>query len=407
MESKRKISRRRFLVGAAAALGSSALFRQHLPESMPAVSAEDPTLVPRAFLPKVAKKPRFTPPSNPGQVVHIRNAAATTWTGETDYWNYVDQAVVDSMVEQGLKELTGEATAVDAWRQLIPDYQAGQKVAIKVNFNNTRYCDSTVVAIDAIIEPINAVVKGLVAMGVEPSDICVYDAVRAIPNRFVAGADYDIRFYDGWWEGVCQDAAGFTAVPENRVQFYPPVPISMPEEYVTNALMNATYLISMPIMKGAHSLAGVTLGFKNHFGTISTCSALHDYVNVVYKPEKYRTDYNPLVDLLGSPLIGGKLVLTIGDGIFAARQFTMPPVPWTTFGNQLPHSLFFATDPVAVDCIMHDLLALEPETKVVDGSNNYLRLAALAGLGVYEVGNPWAVPYSSGYSSINYTRIDV
>ncbi|MFN2240934.1 MAG: DUF362 domain-containing protein [Anaerolineae bacterium] len=407
MESKRKISRRRFLVGAAAALGSSALFRQHLPEFMPTVSAEDPILVPRAFLPHVIKQPRFTPPSNPGQVVHIRNAAATTWSGETDYWNYVDQATVDSMVELGLKELTGEATAVDAWRQLIPDYQAGQKVAIKVNFNNTRYCDSTVVAIDAIIEPINAVVKGLVAMGVEPSDICVYDAVRAIPNRFVAGADYDIRFYDGWWEGVCQDAAGFTAVPENRVQFCPPVLISMPEEYVTDALMTATYLISMPIMKGAHSLAGVTLGFKNHFGTISTCSALHDYVDVVHKPQKYRTDYSPLVDLLGSPLIGGKLVLTIGDGIFAARQFSMSPVPWTTFDNQLPHSLFFATDPVAVDCVMHDLLALEPETNVVDGSNNYLRLAALAGLGVYEVGKPWAVPYSSGYSSIDYTRIDV
>ncbi|MFN2219819.1 MAG: hypothetical protein ACK2UA_14520, partial [Anaerolineae bacterium] len=120
MESKRKISRRRFLVGAAAALGSSALFRQHLPEFMPTVSAEDPILVPRAFLPHVIKQPRFTPPSNPGQVVHIRNAAATTWSGETDYWNYVDQATVDSMVELGLKELTGEATAVDAWRQLIP-----------------------------------------------------------------------------------------------------------------------------------------------------------------------------------------------------------------------------------------------------------------------------------------------
>ena len=406
MDHGHKLSRRR-LLGVAAALGGSSLLRSRLPGSIPTVSAEDPALEPQAFLPIVTRKAHFNAPPNPGKAVHIRNAAATSWTGETDYWNYVDQATVDSMVEQGLKALTGEATAVDAWRQLIPEYRAGQKVAIKVNFNNTKYCDSTAIVIDAIIEPINAVAKGLVAMGVAPSDICVYDAVRAVPNRFVAGADYAFTFYDGWSGVPCQNEAGFTDVPQNRIQFYPPVPISMPEEYVTNALMNATYLINMPIMKGAHSLAGVTLGFKNHFGTISTCSALHDYVNVVYKPEKYRTDYNPLVDLLGSPLIGGKTVLAMGDGIFAARQFSMPPVPWTTFGNEVPNSLFFATDPVAVDCIMHDLLALEPETRVVDGSNNYLRLAAEAGLGVFEEGDPWAVPYSNGYSSIKYTRIDV
>ena len=93
-----------------------------------------------------------------------------------------------------------------------------------------------------------------------------------------------------------------------------------------------------------------------------------------------------MVDLLGSPLIGGKTVLTIGDGLFAARHFAQAPVPWTTFDEQLPNSLFFATDPVAVDCLMHDLLIAEPGTSVPDGSNNYLRLAAEAGLGVFEAG---------------------
>jgi len=407
MDKGRVISRRRFLIGVAAALGGSALPRSRLPGAMPAVAALDPVLEPRSYLPYVARRPFYDPPPNPGRVVHIRNADATTWSGEIDYWNYLDQATVDSMVEQGLKELTGEATAVDAWQQLIPNYQTGQKVAIKVNFNNTRECDSTVVAIDALIQPVNAVAKGLTAMGVAPADICVYDAVRAIPNRFVAGDQYGMSFYDGWLDDFCRIEAEFTAVPENRVQFYPPVTISMPAEYVTNVLMNATYLINMPIMKGGHSLAGVTLGFKNHFGSISTCSGLHNYVDVVHKPPEYRTDYNPLIDLIGSPLIGGKTVLTIGDALFAARRFSMPPVPWTTFDGQLPNSLFFATDPVAVDCLMHDLLIAEPDTSVPDGSNNYLRLAAEAGLGVYEIGNPWADPFSSGYQSIDYTRIDM
>ena len=125
-------------------------------------------------------------PPNPGKVVHIRNAAATSWTGETDYWNYLDQTAIDSMVDRGLLELTGATTVVEAWQQLIPDYQTGQKIAIKVNFNNTRLCESTVAVIDALMEPVNAVAKGLIAMGVAPADICVYDAVRALPNRFVS-----------------------------------------------------------------------------------------------------------------------------------------------------------------------------------------------------------------------------
>ena len=407
MQNGRKISRRRFLVGVATALGGSALLRSRFPGAMPTVAAVDPTLEPRVFLPTVTKKPRFDPPSNPGRVVHIRNAAATSWTGETDYWNYMDQTAVDSMVDQGLLTFTGASTVVEAWQQLIPAYQTGQKIAIKVNFNNTRLCESTVAVIDALMEPVNAVAKGLIAMGVAPADICVYDAIRALPERFVSKDLYGVSFFDGWWEGVCRSAAGFTYEAETQVQFYPPVAISMPEEHVTNVLMNATYLINMPIMKGTHPLAGVTLGFKNHFGTINNPSGLHDYVNVRYTPPTYRTDYNPLVDMLGSPLIGGKTVLTIGDGLFAARHFAQAPVPWTTFDEQLPNSLFFATDPVAVDCLMHDLLIAEPGTSVPDGSNNYLRLAAEAGLGVYEVGNPWADPFSSGYGSIDYTRIDM
>ena len=160
MDKGHVISRRRFLIGIAAALGGTALAWSRLPGSMPSVAALDPVLEPRAFLPTVTKKPRFDPPSNPGRVVHIRNAAATSWTGETDYWNYLDQTAIDSMVDQGLLELTRATSVVEAWQQLIPDYQAGQKIAIKVNFNNTRLCDSTVAVIDALMEPVNAVAKG-------------------------------------------------------------------------------------------------------------------------------------------------------------------------------------------------------------------------------------------------------
>jgi hypothetical protein len=278
----------------------------------------------------------------------------------------------------------------------------GQKVAIKVNFNNSSACDNMSGNIDALIEPVNAVAAGLLQIGVQAADICVYDAVRALPWRFVNQALPGVRFFDGK-SGDCGADAGFIQQPESRITFYPPAGVTAAAEYVTNVLMNAMYLINMPIMKGNHSLAGVTLGFKNHFGTIHKCSDVHNLVNA---QSKYPSDYDGLVDLMRSPLIGGKTVLTIGDGLFAAKNWVQPPVTWTTFGNQVPNSLFFATDPVAIDCVMHDLLLAEGATRY-DHANNYLRLAGEQILGIFEQGNPWQMPHGSGYQTIQYQRIEI
>jgi len=56
---------------------------------------------------------------------------------------------------------------------------------------------------------------------------------------------------------------------------------------------------------------------------------------------------------------------------------------------------------------MHDLLLAELGADVPEGTNNYLRLAGEANLGVFEQGNPWQLPYGSGYSTIQYTREEV
>jgi hypothetical protein len=410
MDGQHRVSRRQFLIGAAAALGGSALAWARSPKAMHSVTGLQPSSTPAAFLPLVAHNRLALPYW--GKVIHVHSEDATNWAGEPDHWNYVDQVVVNQMVDRGLMELTGAATVADAWRALMPTYQPGQKIAIKVNLNNTRVCDNTNANIDALVHPINAVAGGLIQIGVAPQDICVYDAIRAVPDRIVDEDLHGVSFFDGSGKNdpltvPCRNDAGFTESPETRVTFHHPLGDPMPQEHVTDVLMNATYLINMPIMKGSHSFAGVTLGFKNHFGTIDYCSGLHDYINVNAQPPVYRSDYNPLVDLIRSPLIGGKTVLTIGDGVFAARDFLQPPEPWTTFGGKAPNSLFFAKDPVAIDCLMHDLLAAEPQTGVSAEANNYLRLASEAGLGVFEQGNPWQVPYGSGYDNIEYVRLEL
>lgn len=411
MPRSRRLSRRQFLIGVAAALGGSAVGMPHGSAAPPAVGGLETELTPAAFLPFVARS--AVGPPYLGTVVHTHCEDATHWSGQSDYWNYVNQEAVNDMVAQGLMSLTGTGSVASAWRALMPAYQPGEKVAIKVNLNNTRDCANVSPKIDALVQPINAVAAGLLEIGVASEDIYVYDAVRAVPQRLAGGDLYGVRFFDGRDEknwnltDPCRDEAGFTYVPETRIEFGHPDGDVMPEVHVTDVVMNATYLVNMPIMKGSHGYAGVTLGFKNHFGSIDWCKSLHDYVNVVGQPPLYRNDYSPLVDLMRSPLLGGKTVVTIGDGLFAARDFQAPPVPWITFGAKVPNSLFFAKDPVAIDCVMHDFLAAEPDTAVVPGSINYLRLAREASLGVFEEGNPWQQPYGSGYQSIRYLRVEL
>jgi len=73
------------------------------------------------------------------------------------------------------------------------------------------------------------------------------------------------------------------------------------------------------------------------------------------------------VDIYRSQHIGPKTVLTVGDGLFAAIDFNSAPQTWTTFGDQLPNSLFFSVDPVAIDCVMHDFVLAQPGTKIPPG----------------------------------------
>jgi hypothetical protein len=391
----RKISRRDILKLFTVAGGSTAvtLMRRALHIRPEAVKGGE--LTPQVYLPFVGRYPG----PQYGKVIHIHDTHATNWTGQTRFWEYVSGPLVDEMVNRGVTELTGASTVADAWRMLIPFYDPGQKIAIKVNFNNNQSCNNLTGVIDALVQPVNSVVSGLEQIGVPRANVCVYDAVRAISQRFVNGGLAGISYYD---DG-CRNQAGFSGDSSSYVTFYPPPGVSMPAEKVTDVVMNAAYLINMPIMKGGHPIAGVTLGGKNHFGTIQYCAGLHDYVNAVGKPTGYNSNYSPFVDFFRSPLIGGKTVLTIGDGLFAARQFNDKPAVWSTFGNHVPNSLFFATDPVAIDCVMRDFLAAELGSGLTLEANRYLYLAGNAGLGVYESVNPW----TQTYANIKYTKIEL
>jgi hypothetical protein len=334
--------------------------------------------------------PRF-----PGRVVHVHDSRATDWDFSTgQYWDHVDQQVVTGMMEDGLKAVTRTTSVADAWGVLIPHLKPGQKLAIKVNLNNTRSDVPGTRAIDALIEPVNALVGALIDYGFAPENITVYDVTHAahegvMPRRLIEGCDYPgVRFVA--WVGNAEPYASEAA------HFHPPGPPGVSPRPLAEVLVEADYLINVPIAK-AHDYAGVSIGFKNHLGSIDRCDLLHPYL--FPGVPTFRNDYSPLVDLYGDPNIGGKTILTVCDALFGnCEHLWSPPAPWPSCGTA-PNSLYLSTDPVALDCVVADALAREGN--VLPGAGDYLALAERAGMGVFE-----RAPEPEAYTKIEYVKIE-
>lgn len=371
-----KLTRREFLYSAATA-GAALVFPGHL---LP---------VRRAI------------PAN--RVVHTHSNSATTWDYAAGwYGDYVSQTVVDAMTDRGVMDLTGALTRAAAWSAILPAYTAGQKVAIKINLNNAG-CDDDDQTIDALPQPVNSVILGLKSIGVSENDIWVYDVTNGwhsgeMPSRLVnkITALYpNVQFHAH--ESGCSTALGYSAT--QAVHFNVPAGREISDRPICNALVNAAYLINMPIMK-KHGMAGVTLGFKNHFGSIDGCHNVHWSIEL--GDGNYLSTYSGLVDIYNNAHFKNKTVLTIGDALYGARidNYMEVPSPWPTFDNHSPNSLFFSKDPVAIDCVMYDFL--DAEGGVPSGSDDYLKLCQTAGFGTFE---HWDT--SKQYHTIDYRRIEI
>ncbi|MBN2492894.1 MAG: DUF362 domain-containing protein [Planctomycetes bacterium] len=331
------------------------------------------------------------------RVVAVHHAGAVTWDFQTGwYGDRVDQPLVDTMLDRALVELTGLGNVGAAWRSLLAGYTPGKKIAVKVNFNNCWSCADADNIIDALVEIVNAVVRGMTTAGVLDSDVWIYDSVRYVPDRFVKRLRQPGVVC--WSKtGTCNTRkALFTATrPGSRVAFSRPIP----DQLVTDVLADADYLVNLPITK-RHSLAGLTLGYKNHFGTIHNCGDLHDYIRL--DSSVFSTQYNPMVEYMGTVHFR-KTVLTIADCLYGCLPHQSgTPQPWRTFSNRSPATLLVATDPVAIDCVQRDLLVYEAPSATDAKAEAYLQLAAQAGQGVYE-----ATPAQFNYQLIDYRPLEL
>lgn len=345
-----------------------------------------------------------------------------------------NQAVIDSMMDDVVRNLTGQPTVANAWQALFKfhnrkkldrdsSYTPGEKIFIKINATSilqgdggqpwhtweptqlTKYKPTWWAHPDVVEttpQVVLAVLRQLVNhAGVQQQDIYIGDPMKNVykhlfdywktefPNVNVLGNDIE-------YHGLNLAALGRVPVVKTAsdLLFYSDKGQVM-NEAVSDKLYTiheqASYLINIASLK-AHACAGITLCAKNHFGSQARAGARHLHKGLVGEEndQPYRTEYGMYrvqVDLMGHRLLGGNTVLFVVDGLYSAIEGWSDayPIKWqmAPFNNDFTNSILASLDPVALESVCFDLLRTEYHGPKVEfnrpnmaGVDDYLRQAA-------------------------------
>jgi hypothetical protein len=370
----------------------------------------------------------------PGRVVWMRDSTAAHWNGTSGNWwseANTNQTVVDSMLSNSLRSLTGKTSDTASWNALFSyfnqqhgkgnaGYRVGEKIAVKININNSTGLGNTGNASVATPQMVLSLLRQLVnKAGVPDSNITFYDLIRFIPTPIYTkckGEFPNVHFM-GWVDTLgrqkyVRDSTTYLHW-SNSLTLEKDASVSAKggnRTFLPTAVSNANYLINLANLKG-HSYAGITSCAKNHFGTLSVdddfgvayqwaphAAGVHAYVAVhnvawstqlVFAPRPMGS-YNALVDLMGHKDLGGKTLLFLVDALYAAKDEHGNNLDNTSrwksapFNNNWTSSLFLSQDNVAIESVCLDFLRTEQAanptnyTLTTGAVDNYLHEAALA-----------------------------
>jgi len=329
----------------------------------------------------------------PGRVVWIHDPAVASWDGTTGNWwdeTVVSQVETDNMLKESLVTLTGDKTEKEAWAALFKyfisrherknqNYQAGQKIAIKINVNNT-YGHQDSPEINATPQLVLSVLKSLVSeAGVPQKNITVFDASRFITDNIFNKCHAlfpDVVFVDN----IGGDGRVKSTYYDNAI------PYSIDNGKLATGLatcaVDADYLINIALLKG-HVGQGVTLCAKNYYGVTSIYNDWHKNAHDNFNQDREgKPKYMTFVDFLAHKDLGNKTMLFLIDDIYGSKLVNGAPGPkWQMepFNNNWGCSLFASQDPVAIDAVGLDFLRSEwPDAPDMAFSDQYLIEAALA-----------------------------
>jgi hypothetical protein len=352
---------------------------------------------------------------NPSRVVWVYDQALTNWDGHSGHWwddSHTDPNVALNMMARAICDLTGIEDSFEAWDAIFRNfnlthygedvsYTSGDKIAIKVNNIFSREYNWTS---NQTNRPSPQMLYALlwqlvVVAGVPDSDITIYDCIfyHGDPVYNYCHADFPgVRFA----EGDATDRSGYSngpgPNPGQRIKVEPDLNVRVyygdqnlvadsGQVCLPTVVTEAKYLIDISLPR-PHELAGVTLCFKNFFGSVwhpnywpyyhgwnpeimHTAVAAYDFSGGI--KARPMGSYNALVDLMGHENLGGKTMLFFSECIWY-KYWSAPP-----FSGDWTSSIFVSQDPVAIDSVLLDFL--RSEGAVAGGSiDNYLHEAALA-----------------------------
>jgi Domain of unknown function (DUF362) len=294
-------------------------------------TAADPAPKYKVVTPYAASVSPGMPGPFPGRVASVRSPSCLDPAGEI-----ADPEVVREMMTRGMCALTGEGTALAAWKRF---FEPSDVVGIKVNCGGHPYVVSAP-------EIVGEVVERLLAVGLTPPQIYLYerfqnqlDAVNYGPRlpegvQIVAAEAANRRLDNGGYDPTTYVEADFFGEEDTRSNLM---------RLVSRRL---TKIVNIPNMKD-HGATGVTGCLKNiAYGSFSNVARTHSrgvshtlsFVGTLAAVEPLRS----------------RTVLQIMDGLrgvwhggpFArSRRYVFHP-----------RQILFGTDPVALDRLLLDVI---------------------------------------------------
>jgi len=313
----------------AGCLGSASLLIEGLDPMMRAdgVPPEIPPIELHG-LPNYKPSPLGMPGLFPGRVVEVRDPSAIVR-------NRISQPTVRRLLEQAMKELTGETSVREAWAKFIDPKDV---VGIKINPSGAPACCSSPEIIREIIAAVESV-------GVPRRNILVYDrySYEIDIGSYQALLPTEVRIV-GIQDAFTGIVAGYDTDIYCEANFF--------GEWETRCYMasivahQVTKIVNVPTMKD-HSASGVTGALKNlAYGTFNNVARTHR------APHSFT---NPLIGMMCTvePL-RSKAVLHIMDGM--RQVWHGGPLTQVQDFIEQPGILLVATDPVAMDTIELDAI---------------------------------------------------
>ncbi len=337
-----------------------------------------------AMQPTAAAKPGANgiPGPYPGRVISVVHPGSIA--GEQ-----YQREPVRQMIGKGMMQLTGADSPEEAWRSF---FEPGDVVGVKLNPVGQPLVISSP-------QVLHEIVGGLRMAGVKARDIVCYDRYR---DQFIS-AGFESWLPEGvrWTYATSEvgefqlDMEGYD--PDQFVEMPLVLPKANPDDphhrrsYVARFLTrDVNKMINLCVLKH-HQSAGITLALKNmSHGLVNNVSRSHSTKTL----NTCGTFIPNVVDL---PVIREKVVLHILDGIKGA--FHGGPFGRNEAYVWRHNTMYFATDPVAMDRIGWDVIdaqrvsvGREPVGKADpdEGSTFYrmqpehVEIAGVLGLGVFD-----------------------